>query len=95
MTTSRLIFGPDLEPIESESRRGAHAPGPRRDSLAVAGTSSEVVAKLVQAEASTAGWCELQEVLADDRRRTVHVNARAVRWIVDEDEAPAHRGSLA
>jgi hypothetical protein len=87
MTTSRLIFGPDLEPIESESRRGAHSPGPRRDSLTVAGSSSDVVAKLVDAVSGTAGWCELQEVLPDDRRRTVHVNAHAVRWVVDDADA--------
>ena len=88
MTTSRLIFGPDLEPIESESRRGAHSPGPRRDSLTVAGSSREVVAKLAEAAASTAGWCELEEVLPDDRRRSVYVNAHAVRWVVDDDDVP-------
>jgi hypothetical protein len=87
MTTSRLIFGPDLEPLETESRRGAHSPGPRRDSLTVAGPSSQVVAKLVQATTSMAGWCELQQALPDDRRRPV--NAHAVRWVVDEDEAHA------
>jgi hypothetical protein len=89
MTTSRLIFGPDLEPLESEARRATHSPGPRSDSLTVAGSSGDVVAKLVQATASTAGWCELEEALPDDRRRTVYVNAHAVRWVVDEDEAPA------
>jgi hypothetical protein len=89
MTTSRLIFGPDLEPLESESRRGAHSPGPRHDSLTVAGSSSDVVAKLVQAAASMAGWCELQQELPDDRRRTVWVNAHAVRWVVDDDDAGA------
>jgi hypothetical protein len=87
MTSSRLIFGPDLEPLEGESRRGAHSPGPRRDSLTVAGSSSDVVAKLVEAAASTAGWCEVQEVLPDDRHRTVYVNAHAVRWVVDDDDA--------
>jgi hypothetical protein len=89
MTTSRLIFGPDLEPLESESRRGAHSPSPRADSLTVAGTSGEVVAKLVQAATTMAGWCELQQALPDDRRRPVDVNAHAVRWVVDEDEAHA------
>ena len=88
MTTSRLFFGPDLEPIESESRRGAHSPGPRRDSLTVAGSSSDVAAKLVEAVESRAGWCELQEMLAEDRRRTVYVNAHAVRWVVDDDDVP-------
>jgi hypothetical protein len=88
MATSRVIFGPDLEPLESESRRGAHTPGPRRDSLTVAGTSEEVVNKLVQAESAMAGWCELEQVLSDGRRRRAYVRARAVRWVVDDDEAP-------
>jgi hypothetical protein len=87
VTRSRLTFGPDLEPLESESRRGAHPPGPRRDSLTVAGASAEVVAKLVQAAADMDGWCELEQVAPDDGRRIVYVNARAVRWVVDEDEA--------
>ena len=78
MTTSRLIFGADLEPFESESRRGAHSPGPWRDSLTVAGSSSDVMARLVEAAASPAGWCEVQQELPDDRRRTVYVNAHAV-----------------
>jgi hypothetical protein len=89
VTTSRLMFGPDLEPLESESRRGAHAPGARRDSLTVVGAGSELVVKLMQAEENTGGWCELEQVLPDDRRRTVYVNAHAVRWVVDEDESRA------
>ena len=89
MTTSRLMFGPDLEPLESESRRGAHPPGARHDSLTVAGASGELVVKLMQAEENTGGWCELEQVLPDDRRRTVYVNARAVRSVVDEDESRA------
>jgi hypothetical protein len=84
MATSRLIFGPDLEPLESESRRGAHNLGPRRDSLAVSGSSAEVVARLVEATANTAGWCELEEALPDAGRRTVFVNAHAVRWVVED-----------
>jgi hypothetical protein len=89
VTSSRLMFGPDLEPLESESRRGAHPAGARHDSLTVAGACGEVVVKLMQATANTGGWCELEQVLPDDRRRTVYVNAHAVRWIVDEDEARA------
>jgi hypothetical protein len=89
VTTSRLMFGPDLEPLESESRRGAHPPGARHDSLTVAGASGEVVAKLMQAEQNTGGWCELEQVLPDHRRRTVYVNAHAVRWVVDEDQSQA------
>jgi hypothetical protein len=87
VTRSRLIFGPDLEPLESESRRGAHPAGARHDSLTVAGPCSEVVVKLMQAAANTGGWCELEQVLSDDRRRTVYVNAHAVRCVVDEDQA--------
>jgi hypothetical protein len=89
MTTSRLVFGPDLEPLEIDSRRGAHAAGARTDSLTVAGSSGEVIAKLVQATANAAGWCELEQVLPDDRHRTVFVNAAAVRWVVDEADAGA------
>jgi hypothetical protein len=43
------MFGPDLEPLESESRRGAHPPGARHDSLTVVGAGGEVVGKLMQA----------------------------------------------
>lgn len=89
MTTSRIIFGPDLEPLESESRRVAHSPGPRPDSVTVAGSSSDVVAQLMEAAANTAGWCELQQELPDDRRRTVYVNSHAVRWVVDDDDVRA------
>ena len=81
------MFGPDLEPLESESRRGAHTAGARRDSLTVAGAAGEVVAKLVHAAANAGGWCELEQVLPDDRRHAVYVNAHAVRWVVEEDEA--------
>jgi hypothetical protein len=84
---SRLMFGPDLEPLESESRRGAHPADARRDSLTVAGAACGVVVKLMQAAAKAGGWCELEQVLTDDKRRTVYVNAHAVRWIVDEDKA--------
>ena len=90
MTTSRLMFGPDLEPLESESRRGAHPAGARHDCLTVVGAGGEVVVKLRQAEENTGGWCELEQVLPDDRRRTVYVNARAVRSVVDEDESRAY-----
>jgi hypothetical protein len=87
MTTARLVFGPDLEPLESESRRGAQTLGARRDSLVVSGTSGEVVAKLVEAVANTGGWCELELPGPDGRRAPVHVNAHAVRWVVDDDES--------
>jgi hypothetical protein len=86
-TASWLSFGPDLEPMEFESRRGARALGPRRDSLLVAGTSEEVVAKLVEAQRATAGWCELDQVLDDGGHRKAYVNAAAVRWVSDRDDA--------
>ena len=85
---SWLTFGPDLEPMEYESRRGAQALGPRRDSLLVAGSSVEVVAKLVEAERATAGWCEVEQVLTDGTHRRAYVNAAAVRWVSDRDAAP-------
>jgi hypothetical protein len=34
--------------------------------------------------------CALEE-LPDDRRRTVYVNAHAVRWVVDQDQSRAQR----
>jgi hypothetical protein len=85
---SWLTFGPDLEPMEYESRRGAQALGPRRDSLLVAGSSAEVVAKLVEAQRATGGWCEVEQVLADGTHRRAYVNASAVRWVADCDAEP-------
>jgi hypothetical protein len=82
---SWLSFGPDLEPMEHETRRGIRALGPRRDSLLVAGASADVVAKLVEAQRQTAGWCELDQVLDDGTHRTAYVNAAAVRWVSDRD----------
>jgi hypothetical protein len=87
VTTSRLMFGPDLEPLESESRRGAHPAGARHDCLTVAGTCGDVVVKLMHAVANAGGWCELEHVLPDDGRRPVYVNAHAVRWVGDVDQA--------
>jgi hypothetical protein len=84
---SWLSFGPDLEPMEHEARRGARTLGPRRDSLLVAGTSEEVVAKLVEACQTTAGWCEVDQVLEDGTHRRAFVNAAAVRWVADRDPA--------
>jgi hypothetical protein len=79
-----LYFGPDLEPLESESRRASRFAGARRDAVAVEGPSGEVIAKLVAAQANAGGWCELQELLDDGERRTIHVNAAMVRYVVDE-----------
>jgi hypothetical protein len=85
---SWLSFGPDLEPMQHESRRGIRALGPRRDSLLVMGTSAEVVAKLVEAQRASGGWCELDQVLDDGTHRRAFVNATAVRWVSDRDEEP-------
>lgn len=85
MPTSWISFGPDLEPMASESRDAAQRPAPRRDGLSVNGTSEEVVRKLVEARATGSGWCKLEEVLTDDRRRIVHVNCAAARLVIDED----------
>jgi hypothetical protein len=82
---SWLSFGPDLEPMEHEARRGARTLGPRRDSLLVEGTSEEVVGKLMEAQRATAGWCELDQVLDDGTHRRTYVNATAVRWVTDRD----------
>jgi hypothetical protein len=85
MATSWISFGPDLEPMASETRGAAQRPAPRRDGLSVTGTSEEVVFKLVQAAGANGGWCELEEVVAADRRRMVYVNGAAIRLVVDED----------
>ena len=87
VAASWLSFGPDLEPMEHEARRGARTLGPRRDSLLVAGTSETVVAKLVEAHRTTAGWCELDQVCPDGTHRRAYVNAAAVRWVSDRDAA--------
>ena len=85
MPTSWISFGPDLEPMASESRGAAQRPAPRRDGISVSGTSGEVVSRLVQAAGAAGGWCVLEEVLEPNRRRTVHVNVAAIRLVVDED----------
>jgi hypothetical protein len=85
MPTSWISFGPDLEPLESESRGGSQRPAARRDGVRVSGTSDDVVFKLVQASGTTGGWCELEQVLGDGRRRAVYVNGAAARFIFDEE----------
>jgi hypothetical protein len=84
MPTSWISFGPDLEPLESESRGGSQRPAARRDGVSVSGTSDEVVSKLVHASGTTGGWCELEQVLGHGRRRAVYVNVAAARIVVDE-----------
>jgi hypothetical protein len=88
MATSWISFGPDLEPLESESRRGAQTPPRRRDGVRVSGTAEDVVAKLADAAATPGAWCRLEEILDDGGRRPVFVNARAAR-LVSPDVEPA------
>jgi hypothetical protein len=76
---SWIIFGPDLEPLESEARRLAEAPGPRADGLIVAGDIEEVGTALVDA---ADGWVRLEHVRPDGTREPVHVQASHVRFIL-------------
>lgn len=84
MATSWISFGPDLEPLASEARRGALMAETRRDGLSVSGTSDEVVSKLVRAAGERGGWCELEEVREADVRQPVYVNVGAVRLVSEE-----------
>jgi hypothetical protein len=85
MATAWIIFGPDLEPLESESRRGAQTLPRRRDGVRVSGDAEEVVASL-EAAAVSGGWCRLEEVLEDGGRRAVFVNAAAARLVAGDAE---------
>ena len=82
---SWISFGPDLEPMASESRGAARRPQPRRDGLRVSGSADEVAFKLAQAVAAKGGWCELEQILEADSRRRVYVNCAAIRMVLDED----------
>jgi hypothetical protein len=84
MASSSLYFGPDLEPLERESRRASEFAGKRRDAVAVDGAADEVTAKLIAAQSAAGGWCELQQLVGDDERRRIYVNAATVRFVVDE-----------
>jgi hypothetical protein len=86
MATAWISFGPDLEPLESEARRGAQTAPRRRDGVRVSGDAKDVVADLVEAGSVSAGWCRLEEVLEDGSRRSLFVNAAAVRLVADEAE---------
>jgi hypothetical protein len=87
MATAWISFGPDLEPLESEARRGAQTPPRRRDGVRVSGGAEEVVAKLVEAAGATGAWCRFEEVLDEGGRRPVFVNAGAARLVTEEAEA--------
>jgi len=86
MPTSWISFGPDLEPLESESRRGAQTPPRRRDGVRVSGAAEEVVAALVEAESNSCGWSRFDEVLEDGGVHAIFVNARAVRMVIERTE---------
>ena len=81
MARSLLYFGPDFEPLESESRRASRFAGARRDAIAVDRASDEVAAKLIAADG---GWCELLQLVGDDEQRRIYVNAATVRFVVEE-----------
>jgi hypothetical protein len=86
MAISWITFGPDLEPLESESRRGAQTPPRRRDAVRVSGAAEEVVAKLVDAVGASAGWCRVDQLSEDGGRRAVYVNAGVARLVAEEVE---------
>ena len=86
MASAWISFGPDLEPLEGEARRGARTAPRRRDGVRVSGDATEVVAHLVEAGSMSGGWCRLEEVLEDGGLRAVFVNAAAVRLVADEAE---------
>jgi hypothetical protein len=88
MATSWISFGPDLEPLESEARRGAQTPPRRRDGVRVSGAAEDVVAKLVAASGTPGAWCQLEEVIEDGGRRPVFVNPRVARLVVEDREPP-------
>jgi hypothetical protein len=86
MATAWISFGPDLEPLESEARRGAQTAPRRRDGISVSGAAEEVVAKLVEAAGTSAAWCRLDQALEDGGTRPVFVNAGAARLVTGEVE---------
>jgi hypothetical protein len=81
MASAWISFGPDLEPLSSESRRGAGTPAPRRDGLRVAGEAADVAARLADAAGTSAGWCELERLDDEGLAHAVHVNARVARFV--------------
>jgi hypothetical protein len=86
MATAWISFGPDLEPLESEARRGEQTPQRRRDGVRVSGAAEEVVAKLIEAAEASGAWCRLEQVVDKGGRRPVFVNAVAARLITEDDE---------
>jgi hypothetical protein len=88
MASTWISFGPDLEPLTSESRRHAGTPLPRRDGLLVTGEPAEVAARLADALKTSEGWCELETPDGGGPRKVVHVNARTVRFVAPADDDP-------
>jgi hypothetical protein len=86
MAKAWISFGPDLEPLESESRRGAQTMPRRRDGIWVTGDADEVVASLAEAAAASGGWCRLEEILDDGERRPIFVNAAMARLVAGAAE---------
>jgi hypothetical protein len=86
MATSWISFGPDLEPLESEARRGAQTAPVRRDGVRVSGAAEDVVAQLIEAIGASAAWCRLEEAPADGDSRPVFVNAGAARLVIEDPE---------
>ena len=86
MATSWISFGPDLEPLESEARRGAQTPRRRRDGVCVSGAAEEVVARLAEAAGISCGWSRFDEVLEDGSLRPIFVNAAAARLVTERTE---------
>jgi hypothetical protein len=87
MPTSWISFGPDLEPLESEARRGVQTPPRRRDGVRVGGAAEDVVARLAEAAGASGAWCRFDQVLDDGGRRPVFVNAGAARLVAEEVES--------
>jgi hypothetical protein len=81
MATTWISFGPDLEPIESELRREARTPSRRVDGLRVKGEPDDVVAKLIEACATSAGWCRFEEIDDEGQSQAVYVNGNLVRVV--------------
>jgi hypothetical protein len=88
MATSWISFGPDLEPLESEARRGAQTPPRRRDGVCVSGGAEEVVARLVEAAGTSCGWSRFDEVVEDGGLHSIFVNAATVRLVTEQTKPP-------
>jgi hypothetical protein len=84
MATTWISFGPDLEPLESESRRGAQTPPVRRDGISVTGRAEEVANKLIEASGTSAAWCRFEQQVENGGARPVYVNGATVRFVIED-----------